>query len=117
MVALGNHRCAIYSNNSELQQEIFQASNRSEDLGWPMPMGEQYAEQLNSNFADMANIGGAAGGSVTAACFLGKFTEGMNWAHLDIAGVAWKSGKQKGSTGRPVSLLSEFILSRAKLVS
>ena len=117
VVALGNHRCAIYSNNSELQDEIFQASNRSEDLGWPMPVGDQYAEQLNSNFADMANIGGPAGGSVTAACFLGKFTEGMNWAHLDIAGVAWKSGKQKGSTGRPVSLLSEFVLSRAKVVS
>ncbi|MAD91937.1 MAG: leucyl aminopeptidase [Gammaproteobacteria bacterium] len=117
VVALGNHRCAIYSNNKDLQDEIFNASNQSDDLGWPMPLGSQYAAQLNSNFADMANIGGPGGGSVTAACFLEKFAEGMNWAHLDIAGVAWKSGKQKGSTGRPVSLLSEFVLSRAQAVS
>ena len=113
VVALGNHRCAIYSNNDDLSDEVFASSKRSEDLGWPMPMGEQYAAQLKSNFADMANIGGPGGGSVTAACFLGKFTDGMNWAHLDIAGVAWKSGAQKGATGRPVSLLSEFLLSRA----
>lgn len=113
VVALGKHRCAIYSNNDDLQDEIFAAAKRSEDLGWPMPMGDQYTAQLKSNFADMANIGGPGGGSVTAACFLGKFTDGMNWAHLDIAGVAWKSGGQKGSTGRPVSLLSEFVLSRA----
>jgi leucyl aminopeptidase len=78
-----------------------------------MPMGDQYEAQLKSNFADMANIGGPGGGSVTAACFLGKFTDGMNWAHLDIAGVAWKSGVKKGASGRPVSLLSEFVLSRA----
>jgi leucyl aminopeptidase len=113
VIALGNHRCAIYSNNDDLGDEVFASSKRSEDLGWPMPMGEQYAAQLKSNFADMANIGGPGGGSVTAACFLGKFTDGMNWAHLDIAGVAWKSGAQKGATGRPVSLLSEFLLSRA----
>ena len=117
VVALGNHRCAIYSNNDDLQDEIFSAAKRSEDLGWPMPMGEQYAAQLKSNFADMANIGGSTAGSVTAACFLGKFTDGMKWAHLDIAGVAWKTGEQKGSTGRPVSLLSEFILSRAGALS
>ena len=113
VVALGNHRCAIYSNNDDLQDEIFASSKSSEDIGWPMPMGDQYAAQLKSNFADMANIGGPGGGSVTAACFLGKFTDGMNWAHLDIAGVAWKSGHQKGATGRPVPLLSEFLLSRA----
>ena len=113
VVALGNHRCAIYSNNDALQDEIFASSKSSEDIGWPMPMGDQYTAQLKSNFADMANIGGPGGGSVTAACFLGKFTDGMNWAHLDIAGVAWKSGAQKGATGRPVPLLSEFLLSRA----
>jgi len=96
VVALGNHRCAIYSNNDDLGDEVFAASKSSEDIGWPMPMGKQ-----------------PGGGSVTAACFLGKFTDGMNWAHLDIAGVAWKSGAQKGATGRPVSLLSEFLLSRA----
>jgi leucyl aminopeptidase len=113
VVALGHHRCAIYSNDDSLGDELFGAANASEDLGWRMPMGEQYAAQLKSNFADMANIGGSGGGSVTAACFLGKFTDGMTWAHLDIAGVAWKSGNDKGATGRPVSLLSEFLLSRA----
>jgi leucyl aminopeptidase len=113
VVALGSHRCAIYSNNDDLRDEIFASGNSSEDIGWPMPMGDQYAAQLKSNFADMANIGGPGGGSVTAACFLGKFTDGMNWAHLDIAGVAWKSGHKKGATGRPVPLLSEFLLSRA----
>ena len=116
VVALGSHRCAIYSNNDDLREEIFASGNSSEDIGWPMPMGEQYAAQLKSNFADMANIGGPGGGSVTAACFLGKFTDGMNWAHLDIAGVAWKSGTQKGATGRPVPMLSEFLLSRAGLL-
>ncbi len=116
VVALGSHRCAIYSNNDDLQDEIFASGNSSQDVGWPMPMGEQYAQQLKSNFADMANIGGPGGGSVTAACFLGKFTDGMNWAHLDIAGVAWKSGTQKGATGRPVPMLSEFLLSRARLL-
>jgi len=113
VVALGHHRCAIYSNNDDLREEIFAAGNHAEDTGWEMPMGDQYAAQLKSNFADMANIGGPGGGSVTAACFLGKFTDGLNWAHLDIAGVAWKSGAAKGASGRPVSMLSEFLLSRA----
>jgi len=113
VVALGHHRCAIYANNERLQNELFGAGKSSLDTGWPMPMGEQYAAQLRSNFADMANIGGPSGGSVTAACFLGKYTDGMNWAHLDIAGVAWKSGREKGASGRPVSMLSEFVLSRA----
>jgi leucyl aminopeptidase len=113
VVALGHHRCAIYANNDALRDELFESGNSSADIGWPMPMGDQYTAQLKSNFADLANIGGAGGGSVTAACFLGKFTDGMDWAHLDIAGVAWKSGAQKGASGRPVSMLSEFLLSRA----
>jgi leucyl aminopeptidase len=113
VVALGSHRCAIYSNNDALQDELFASGKSAQDAGWPMPMGDEYSAQLKSNFADMANIGGPGGGSVTAACFLGKFTGGMNWAHLDIAGVAWKSGTQKGASGRPVSMLSEFLLSRA----
>ncbi len=113
VVALGHHRCAIYANNDELRDELFARSNSAQDIGWPMPMGQQYADQLKSNFADMANIGGPGGGSITAACFLGKFTDDMNWAHLDIAGVAWKSGAQKGASGRPVALLSEFLLARA----
>ncbi len=113
VVALGHHRCAIYANDDGLQYELHGAGKTAEDLGWPMPMGPQYAAQLKSNFADMANIGGSGGGSVTAACFLGKYTDGMSWAHLDIAGVAWKSGAQKGATGRPVPMLSEFLLARA----
>ena len=77
-----------------------------------MPMSDEYQPQLNSNFADMANIGGRAAGSITAACFLSRFAKKYNWAHIDIAGTAWKSGKEKGSTGRPVSLLSEFLINR-----
>ena len=78
-----------------------------------MPMLEDYQGQLDSNFADMANIGGHAAGSITAACFLSRFTKKYDWAHLDIAGTAWKSGKEKGSTGRPVPLLTEFLRQRA----
>jgi len=78
-----------------------------------MPMLEDYQAQLDSNFADMANIGGRAAGSITAACFLSRFTKKYDWAHLDIAGTAWKSGKEKGSTGRPVPLLTEFLKQRA----
>ena len=113
VVALGHHRCAIMANDDELRSELFDAGENAADIGWPMPIGEQYANQLKSNFADMANIGGPGGGSLTAGSFLAKFTDGMSWAHLDIAGVAWVSGKQKGASGRPVPLLSEFILSRA----
>ena len=113
VVALGHHRCAVMANNDELRAEIVAAGERAEDLGWPMPLGEQYEAQLKSNFADMANIGGSGGGSVTAGCFLGKFTDGMTWAHLDIAGVAWKSGAKKGATGRPVAMLTEVLLARA----
>ncbi|MCH8944221.1 MAG: leucyl aminopeptidase [Proteobacteria bacterium] len=113
VVALGNHRCAVMSNNDDLRAEIVAAGDRAEDLGWPMPLGEPYNAQLKSNFADMANIGGSGGGSITAGCFLGRFTNGLNWAHLDIAGVAWKTGAKKGATGRPVAMLSEVLLARA----
>ncbi len=75
-------------------------------------MWEEYDEQISSNFADMANIGGRAAGSITAACFLGRFTKDYNWAHLDIAGVAWKSGKEQGATGRPVPLLMQYLMNR-----
>jgi leucyl aminopeptidase len=78
-----------------------------------MPIAEEYTEQLKSNFADLANIGGREAGAVTAACFLGKFTEGIKWAHLDIAGTAWLSGARKGSTGRPVPLLVDWLLGQA----
>jgi leucyl aminopeptidase len=112
VVALGAHRSAVMSNTDALRDELVAAGARAEDLAWPMPLGEEYTEQLKSNFADMANIGGPTGGAVTAGCFLGKFTDGMTWAHMDIAGTAWKSGTRKGATGRPVPLLSEMLLAR-----
>ena len=112
VVALGAHRSAIMSYSATLREEIFAAGEAAEDRGWPMPLGDEYAAQLKSNFADMANIGGSGGGAVTAGCFLGKFTDGMNWAHLDIAGVAWKSGAKKGASGRPVPMLSQLLLER-----
>ena len=112
VVALGSHRTAIMSNSDALRDEIFAAGETAGDKGWPMPLGDEYAAQLKSNFADMANIGGPGGGAVTAGCFLGKFTDGMNWAHLDIAGTAWKTGAKKGATGRPVPMLSQLLLER-----
>ena len=112
VIALGHHRTAVMSNNDKLRDEMFAAGNASEDRGWPCRW-RRIRGPAKSNFADMANIGGRGGGSVTAGCFLGKFTDGMNWAHLDIAGVAWKSGAKKGASGRPVPMLSEFLLRAA----
>lgn len=112
VVALGAHRTAIMSNSDALREEIFAAGETAEDRGWPMPLGDEYTAQLKSNFADMANIGGPGGGAVTAGCFLGKFTDGLNWAHLDIAGTAWNSGAKKGASGRPVPMLSQVLLAR-----
>ena len=90
------------------------AGTRADDRAWRLPSGEDYAEQLKTNFADMANIGlpGNAG-AVTAACFLARFVKGQSWAHLDIAGTAWRGGAAKGATGRPVPLLTEFLIQRA----
>ena len=112
VIALGAHRSAVMSNSDALRTELVAAGERAEDLAWPMPLGEEYAEQLKSNFADMANIGGRPGGAVTAACFLEKFTDGLTWAHMDIAGTAWHSGIKKGATGRPVPLLAEMLFAR-----
>jgi leucyl aminopeptidase len=97
------------SNDDTLAAEILAAGQRAEDRAWHMPMAEEYHEQLKSNFADFTNSCGREGGAITAACFLSKFTEGLRWAHLDIAGVAYLSGAQKGSTGRPVALLVDFL--------
>jgi leucyl aminopeptidase len=113
VIALGHHRTAIMSNNDELARSIASAGDAADDRGWHMPLGEEYAQQLKSNFADFANVGGREGGAITAAAFLGKFTEGLDWAHLDIAGTAWVSGSKKGATGRPVPMLTEFLLQRA----
>ena len=112
VIALGHHRTAIMSYSDELAAELEAAGIAAEDRGWHMPLADEYEQQLKSNFADFANVGGREGGAVTAGCFLGKFTEDLNWAHLDIAGTAWKSGIQKGATGRPVPMLVEFLLGR-----
>jgi len=112
VIALGHHRTAVMSKSDDLSAGIVAAGISSGDRGWPMPLGEEWADQLKSNFADMANVGGRDGGAITAGCFLSKFTDGMNWAHLDIAGTAWKSGKLKGATGRPVPMLTEYLLGR-----
>jgi len=109
VIALGAHLAAVMSNDDALAAEILAAGQRAEDRAWHMPMAEEYHEQLKSNFADFTNSCGREGGAITAACFLSKFTEGLRWAHLDIAGVAYLSGAQKGSTGRPVALLVDFL--------
>jgi len=113
VIALGAHRTGVMSNSDDLRNELVAAGESSADLAWPLPLGEEYAEQLKSNFADLANIGGPGGGAVTAGCFLGKFTDGLTWAHMDIAGTAWRGGTEKGGSGRPVPLLSEMVLARA----
>jgi leucyl aminopeptidase len=113
IIALGHHHSGLFSNTDALAHELLDAGRQSGDTCWRMPLGEEYADLLKSNFADIANIGGRAGGSITAACFLEKFVDGQEWAHLDIAGTAWKSGAAKGSTGRPVPLLVQFISQRA----
>ena len=113
VIALGHHLTAIMSNSDDLASALTKAGVAADDRGWHMPMGAEFERQLNSNFADFANVGGREGGAITAACFLGKFTEGVDWAHLDIAGTAWRTGSRKGATGRPVPMLSEFLLQRA----
>jgi len=116
VIALGHHLSGLFSNHDALARELLAAGEGAQDRAWHMPMLEDYQGQLDSNFADMANIGGRAAGSITAACFLSRFAKKYDWAHLDIAGTAWKSGKEKGSTGRPVPLLTEFLRQRAAKV-
>jgi leucyl aminopeptidase len=113
VVSLGHVATGLFANDQELADELRAAADDAWDRVWQMPLWEDYQEQLRSNFADFANIGGRPAGSITAACFLARFTRGMRWAHLDIAGTAWKSGREKGSTGRPVPLLVRFALRHA----
>jgi leucyl aminopeptidase len=113
VVALGHHHTGVMGNDDELARELVQAGARASDRGWHLPLVEEHAEQLRSNFADLANVGGRDAGALTAGAFLGRFTTGMKWAHLDIAGTAWISGAQKGGTGRPVPMLSDFLIHRA----
>ncbi|HZA94605.1 MAG TPA: leucyl aminopeptidase [Burkholderiaceae bacterium] len=114
VVALGSVNSGLFSNNDQLADQLIVASRESGDPAWRMPLDEDYQEQLKSNFADMANIGTPGAGAVIAACFLARFTNAYPWAHLDIAGTAWKGGTAKGATGRPVPLLSQFLIDRAK---
>lgn len=117
VIALGHVATGLISNNDELAQELLHAADNVNDHAWQMPLWDDYQNLLNSNFADMANIGGRAAGTITAGCFLSRFTKKYRWAHLDIAGTAWNSGKEKGSTGRPVPLLTQFLITRANATS
>ena len=110
VIALGRHPSGLFSNNDPLLQALIQAGTTSADPVWPMPLWDEYQDQLKSNFADMANIGGKEGGLITAACFLSRFTHEYAWAHLDIAGTAWYTGDRKGASGRPVSLLTQYLV-------
>jgi leucyl aminopeptidase len=114
VVALGHHHAGCLGNDDDLVRELVDAGLRADDRAWPLPLTEEYGEQLKSNFADFANVGGREGGAITAAAFLGKFTQGLKWAHLDVAGTAYQSGAQKGSTGRPTPLLADFLIHRAQ---
>ena len=113
VIALGHVTSGLLSNRDDLAKELLAAGEQIYDRAWQLPLYEEYQQQLDSNFADMLNIGGRAGGTITAACFLSRFTKDYRWAHLDIAGTAWKSGKEKGATGRPVPLLAQFLINRA----
>ncbi len=113
VIALGHVAHGLFANEDKLAKELLAAGEQSHDRAWQLPLWDDYQPLLDSNFADMQNIGGRAGGTITAACFLARFTKEYRWAHLDIAGTAWLSGKQKGSTGRPVPLLTQYLINRA----
>ena len=110
LMALGRHYSGLFANNEDLAEELRAAGETANDPVWRLPMGPEYMPEIKSNFADMANIGSRFAGATTAACFLSRFVKDAHWAHLDIAGTAWKTGSSKGSTGRPVPLLTEFLL-------
>lgn len=112
VVALGSHASGLFANDDSLAEELLEAGTEAHDRAWRLPLWDDYQKQLDSNFADVANIGGPGAGSVTAACFLARFTEKYRWAHLDIAGTAWDSSP-KGATGRPVGLLTQYLCDRA----
>ena len=113
LVALGRVPSGLLGNDDTLCNDLFAASETALDSVWRLPLWDEYQDQLKSNFADIANIGGRDAGTITAACFLSRFTKNYKWAHLDIAGTAWKTGEAKGATGRPVPLLVQYLLDRA----
>jgi leucyl aminopeptidase len=110
VIALGAHYSGLFSADDELAAALAAAGERADDRAWRMPVADEYADLLKSNFADMANVAGREAGAVTAACFLWRFADGLSWAHLDIAGSAYLTGSHKGSTGRPVPLLVDWLL-------
>ncbi|VFP88552.1 leucyl aminopeptidase [Candidatus Erwinia haradaeae] len=116
VVALGHHMSGLFSNYNPLANELRAAAEQTGDHIWRLPITEQYQQQLDSSVADIANIGKKYAGAITAACFLARFAHKYHWAHLDIAGTAWHSGRTKGATGRPVALLSQFLINRANRV-
>jgi len=117
IIALGHHISGLMANNDDLADQLAQAGRQMQDEVWRLPMTDDYQDQLKSNFADMPNIGGdRSAGTITAACFLSRFTKDYAWAHLDIAGTAWQSGAKKGATGRPVPLLTQFLIEQSKAV-
>ena len=113
VVALGKHASGLMSSHNPLAHELLNASEQSGDRAWRLPLWDEYQDQLDSPFADFTNLGGRDAGTITAACFLSRFTKKYNWAHLDVAGTAWQSGAKKGATGRPVPMLTQFLLNRA----
>ena len=113
VIALGNHATGVMGNHNPLIHDILNAGKSSGDRAWGLPLWDEYQEQLQSNFADIPNVAGREGGAITAACFLSRFTKKYHWAHMDIAGTAWKSGKEKGATGRPVPLLTQYLIESA----
>ncbi|MEW5790478.1 MAG: leucyl aminopeptidase [Pseudomonadota bacterium] len=113
VVALGHHAAGLMGNNDRLIKDLLEAGQESGDRAWQLPLWDDYQEQIKSPFADMANVGGREGGAITGACFLSRFADDYKWAHLDIAGVAWKGGEKKGATGRPVPLLATYLIQRA----
>ena len=117
MIALGAVRSGLFATSDGLAQALLAAGESSQDLCWRMPLDDDYAEGLKTNFADVANVAGKAGGAVTAAKFLQRFAMAFDWAHLDIAGTAWKGGATKGATGRPVGLLLDYLMSVATSTS
>ena len=114
VIALGKHATGLFSNQDKLAGELIAAGEYTGDRAWHMPLWEDYQKQLDSNFADMANVGGKEAGSITAACFLSRYARKYAWAHLDIAGTAWHSGAEKGASGRPVSLLFQYLLNHSQ---
>jgi leucyl aminopeptidase len=113
IIALGHHTSGLLANHNPLAHDLLKASELSGDRAWQLPLWDEYQEQLESPFADFTNLGGRAAGTITAACFLARFTKKYQWAHLDVAGTAWRSGKNKGATGRPVAMLTQYLLNRA----